>query len=80
VLIVNLAKVLERLKRLGIENNWIGRYLSGKSTYIWNCLQRLRKLEEMVCVKEDPMKLFDLVSKAKIKKLNMVKIIEKKSP
>lgn len=30
------VKVLERLKRLGIENNWIGGFLSGKSTYNWN--------------------------------------------
>jgi hypothetical protein len=30
------VKVLERLKRLGIEINWIGGFLSGKSTYYWN--------------------------------------------
>ncbi|KAK9267230.1 hypothetical protein L1049_009652 [Liquidambar formosana] len=29
-------KVLEKLKGLGIENDWIGGYLSGKSTYNWN--------------------------------------------
>jgi Na+/H+ antiporter NhaC len=30
------VKVVKRLKRLGIENNWIGGYLYGKSTYNWN--------------------------------------------
>jgi hypothetical protein len=30
------VKVLERLKELMFENDWIGGYLSGKSTYNWN--------------------------------------------
>uniref|UniRef100_A0A2N9ISM1 Transcription termination factor MTEF18, mitochondrial-like n=1 Tax=Fagus sylvatica TaxID=28930 RepID=A0A2N9ISM1_FAGSY len=30
------VKVLERLKELRFENDWIGGYLSGKSTYNWN--------------------------------------------
>ncbi|KAG6696534.1 transcription termination factor MTEF18, mitochondrial-like isoform X1 [Carya illinoinensis] len=30
------VKVLERWKKFGIENNWIGGYLSGKSMYNWN--------------------------------------------
>ncbi|XP_031280770.1 transcription termination factor MTEF18, mitochondrial-like [Pistacia vera] len=49
-------KVLEKLKGLGFKNDWIGGYLSGKSTYNWNrtvdtmeFLEKVGYREEQLC-------------------------------
>lgn len=49
-----LVRVLEELKCLGIEHDWIGEHLSEKNTYHWNrILETLGFLNEMGCGKYD---------------------------